>query len=172
MKNNVVLIGMPGAGKSTIGVVLAKVLGYKFVDSDLVIQEKTHKLLKDIIEEEGTDGFKKVENKVNAELEAERSVIATGGSVVYGQEAMEHLRNIGVVIYIRVPYEEINRRISNLKGRGVVMEEDQTLLDIFNERNGLYEKYADVIIDISNIGIEESVCKILQSYIAFSKNNC
>lgn len=103
-KDNIVLIGMPGVGKSTIGVVLAKVLGYQFVDADLVIQEKEGKLLCEIIEEVGADGFIEVENRINSQIKAHHAIIATGGSVVYGREAMEHLRQIGTVIYLKLPY--------------------------------------------------------------------
>lgn len=146
-KDNIVLIGMPGVGKSTVGVVLAKILGYQFIDTDLVIQEKEGKLLKDIIAEVGTEGFVKVENRINAELEAHRSVIAPGGSVVYGREAMEHYRSIGTVVYLRAPYEIIRARLSNLTGRGVVLREGQTLKELYDERCILYEKYADFTVD-------------------------
>ena len=121
-KDNIVLIGMPGVGKSTAGVILAKVLGYEFVDADLVIQKEEGKLLKEIIEEVGTDGFIAVENRVNSSLEVDHSIIATGGSVVYGKEAMEHLKSIGTVVYLQLPFEELNRRLSDIKGRGVVLK--------------------------------------------------
>ena len=111
---NIILIGMPGAGKSTVGVVLAKRLGYAFVDSDLVIQEKYGKLLQDLIEEYGTEGFRELENKVNAGIDVQKSVIATGGSAVYGREAMEHFRKIGTVVYLKLPYAEIAERVGDL----------------------------------------------------------
>ena len=107
--NNIILIGMPGVGKSTIGVILAKLLGYQFVDADLLIQQQEKKLLKDIINERGTDGFIEVENRVNAGIVAEHTVIATGGSVVYGKEAMRHLKEIGTVVYLEVSYDTIKR---------------------------------------------------------------
>ena len=116
-KNNVTLIGMPGAGKSTVGVVLAKVLGYRFVDSDLVIQEQAGRLLHELITELGDEGFLELENKVNAGIEAERSVIATGGSVVYGREAMEHLRDISTVVYLRLSCESLTERLGDLHER-------------------------------------------------------
>lgn len=148
MKNdNIILIGMPGVGKSTVGVVLAKILGYHFVDTDLVIQEKTGKLLKDIIEEEGSEGFIKIENRINAELVAEHSVISPGGSVIYGEEAMAHYKEIGKVVYLKASYNVINKRLSNLKGRGVVLKEGQTLKNLYDERCVLYEKYADITVD-------------------------
>ena len=146
-KENIVLIGMPGVGKSTIGVVLAKVLGYKFMDSDLVIQEQTDRLLKDIIAEEGIDEFINIENKVNASINTEKSIIATGGSVVYGKEAMEHLSEIGTVIYLKLDLDSLSKRLGSLEKRGVVLKDGQTLEDLFNERTPLYEKYADIIIN-------------------------
>ena len=146
-KSNVVLIGMPGAGKSTVGVVLAKILGYKFVDTDLVIQEKEGRLLKEIIADEGNDGFLEIEDRINAQLEAEDSVIAPGGSVVYGENAMKHFKDISTVVYLKASYETINERLSNLEGRGVVLKEGQTLKNLYDERCVLYEKYADVIVD-------------------------
>lgn len=161
-KNNIILIGMPGVGKSTIGVVLAKVLGYRFIDADLVIQEKEGRLLHEIIKEQGTEGFIAVENRINSQIEAERSVIATGGSVVYGTEAMEHLRSIGTVLYLRVPYEEIKKRVTNMKDRGVVLKTGQTLFDLYEERTPLYEKYADIIVDENELTIEQTIGKIME----------
>jgi len=163
MKSNIILIGMPGVGKSTVGVILAKVLGYQFVDSDLVIQKEEGKLLKEIIAEVGPEGFIQVENRVNASLEVEDSIVATGGSVVYGKEAMEHLREIGTVVYLALPYEEIEKRLSDIKGRGVVLREGQTLKDLYEERTLLYKKYADVQIDETGLNVEETIDAILKS---------
>lgn len=162
MKDNIVLIGMPGVGKSSAGVVLAKVLGYKFLDTDILIQEETNMLLKDIIEKEGLDKFKEIENNINAKVTANRTVIATGGSVVFGAEAMEHLKSIGKVVYLKASYEEINKRLGNLKGRGVAMEEGQTLFDIYEERVPLYEKYAEITVDETGKDIRETVNLILE----------
>ena len=114
---NIILIGMPGCGKSTVGVILAKIIGYSFLDSDLLIQEKDGRLLSEIISQEGLDGFNKIENKINASIDVSRSVIATGGSVIYGKEAMEHFKKIGIVVYIRLPYEEIANRLGDLTQR-------------------------------------------------------
>ena len=137
-KDNIVLIGMPGAGKSTVGVVLAKRLGFRFVDSDLVIQEKHDRLLHELIEEYGVEGFWKIENDVNASLNQRKSVIATGGSVIYGNDAMEHLRAIGTVVYLQLPYEEVADRLGDLNARGVTLQEGQTLRDLYDERVPLY----------------------------------
>ena len=156
-KNNIVLIGMPGVGKSTVGVILAKVLGYQFVDADLLIQKSEGKLLKDIIAEKGTDGFIEVENRVNASIEAENTIIATGGSVIYGKEAMAHLKEIGTVVYLHVPFMTLEKRLADIKGRGVVLKEGQSLYDLYLERTPLYEKYADVIIDCEGRQIREIV---------------
>lgn len=159
-KENIVLIGMPGVGKSTIGVVLAKILGYQFIDADLVIQEKTGRLLKDIIAEDGIEEFIKIENEVNTSISANRAVIATGGSVVYGKEAMEHLSEIGTVIYLQLELPALSRRLGSLKKRGVVLKEGQTLKDLYDERIPLYEKYADIIINERHCTIQKTVNKI------------
>lgn len=161
-KENIVLIGMPGSGKSTVGVILAKVLGYTFVDSDLLIQKEEKRLLKDIIAQEGQEGFLKIENRVNRSIRTEKSVIATGGSVVYCQEAMEHLKKIGAVLYLKLDYQQLNKRLSNLIGRGVVLKRGQTLKDLYEERVPLYEKYADYIIDEKKTDAEGTLQKILE----------
>lgn len=159
-RDNVILIGMPGVGKSTAGVILAKMLGYQFIDADLLIQRQEGKLLHEIIEERGTDGFLAVENRVNSRIETEHAVIATGGSVVYGAEAMEHYRKIGTVVYLSLPYEELERRLSDIRGRGVVLREGQTLRDLYEERTPLYGKYADVTVGESGLTIEQTVEQI------------
>lgn len=162
-KNNVTLIGMPGVGKSTVGVVLAKVLGYRFVDSDLEIQEQTGKLLHELISEHGDEGFLEIENRVNAGLQVERSVIATGGSAVYGQGAMEHLREISTVVYLRLPYSKLKRRLGDLHKRGVVLKPGQTLKDLVDERTPLYERYAHVVVDEESLDIRGVVEKIMDA---------
>ncbi len=154
--NNIILIGMPGCGKSTVGVVLAKAGGYSFIDSDLVIQESEGMLLSEIIEQRGLEGFKETENRINSSIEADRSVIATGGSVIYGKQAMEHLSAIGVVVYIRLPYEEIAARLGDLNKRGVSIRPDQTLRELYDERAPLYEKYADIIVDEHGMTLSET----------------
>ena len=143
---NVILIGMPGSGKRPVGVVLAKKLGYRFIDSDLVIQEKYGKLLYQLIEERGEAGFLMLENEINASITAEGAVIATGGSAVYGKEAMRHFREIGQIVYLKLPFEELEQRLGDLHERGVVLKKGYTLRDLYEERIPLYEKYADITI--------------------------
>lgn len=147
MKSNITLIGMPASGKSTVGVLLAKRLGYSFVDVDIVIQEQEGRLLKEIIEQEGTDGFLKVEDRVNRELDVKRSIIAPGGSVIYGEKAMEHLKAISTVVYLKLSYEEVEERLGDLKDRGVALKDGMTLRDLYDERVPLYERYADITVD-------------------------
>ena len=161
--NNVVLIGMPGAGKSTVGVVLAKKMGYRFMDSDLVIQERKGMLLHQIIEEKGIDGFIKVENDINASLNTQQSVIATGGSAIYGAEAMEHLKDIGTVVYLKLSYEAVENRLGDLNERGVAVREGQSLSDLYEERIPYYEKYADITIDCENKMIKDIVTEIMSA---------
>lgn len=144
---NITLIGMPASGKSTVGVLLAKRLGMSFIDTDILIQEQEKRLLKEIIAEDGLDGFMEVENRVNRQVEAHNSVIAPGGSVVYGQEAMEHLRAISTVVYLKLEYKELEKRLGDLKDRGVVLRDGMTLLDLYQERVPLYETYADLVVD-------------------------
>lgn len=157
---NIILIGMPGAGKSTVGVVLAKNLGMSFMDSDLVIQENTGKKLHQLIEEHGIDGFIRIEEQVNASLNPSNTVIATGGSVIYGPAAMEHLGNIGTICYLKLSYAAISDRLGDLAQRGVVLREGQSLQDLYQERTPLYEKYASLTIDCENKNIREAVEEI------------
>lgn len=159
---NIVLIGMPGVGKSTAGVVLAKVLGYEFIDADLVIQQQEGKLLHEIISEVGTDGFIEVENRVNSKLDVEKAIIATGGSVVYGKEAMQHLKEIGTVVYLQVSYDILKKRLHDIKGRGVVLKEGQDLKGLYEERIPLYEKYADITVCEDNLSVERTIEKIIE----------
>ena len=159
---NIILIGMPGCGKSTVGVLLAKSMLRDFVDTDLIIQNKYKKSLCDIINEDGLDGFKEKENSVLAELKAVNAVVATGGSAVYCPEGMENLKNSGKVIYLKLSPEEIKRRIKNITTRGIAMKEGTTIEELYNERAALYEKYADITIDCENTSAEECVNKIMQ----------
>lgn len=165
MKNNIVLIGMPGVGKSTVGVVLAKVVGHKFVDSDLVIQETTGKLLHELISEHGMEGFLEIENKINVGLDLTKAIIATGGSVIYGEEAMEHLKEMGLVIYLKLSLESIADRLGDLKQRGVALKDGWSLRELYEERVPLYEQYADIIIDCEQKSIRDITEEIANEYM-------
>ena len=156
-ERNYTLVGMPASGKSTVGVLLAKRLGFSFVDVDIVIQEREKRLLKEIIAQEGIDGFMAVENRINASLDADRSVIAPGGSVIYGKEAMEHLREISTIVYLKLSYEDVKKRLGNLVDRGVVLKDGMTLLDLYNERVPYYERYADITVDETGQTVGETV---------------
>lgn len=159
--SNIILIGMPSAGKSTVGVVLAKALGYGFVDTDLIIQQQQGEKLYKIIEQKGIDEFLKIENGCVASLETENSVVATGGSVIFGDEAMKNLKRLGTVVYLETDEDEIERRLKNIKTRGVVMAENETVADIYKKRVPLYEKYADITVRTSNNRIETTVEMII-----------
>lgn len=159
-EKNIVLIGMPGAGKSTIGVVLAKRLGFHFVDSDLIIQKQEGKLLHELIEQYGIEGFLEIENEVNQNIMEEAAVIATGGSAVYGHEAMKHLGKIATIVYLELPYEEIEERLGDLHERGVVLKQRQTLRQLYEERVPLYEKYADITVLCSKKQIRDIVSEV------------
>ena len=161
--NNIILIGMPGSGKSSLGVVLAKKIGFGFIDSDLVIQQREGMTLERIIEKHGDAGFIQIENEVNCSISPHHTVIATGGSAVYGKEAMEHLRQIGTVIYLKLDYQTVKRRLGNLKARGVVLEEGQTLHDLYCERIPYYEKYADITVELDKLSIGNSLEKVLEN---------
>ena len=158
---NVVLIGMPGAGKSTIGVLLAKSMLYSFVDTDLMIQNAYGKSLCDIIDECGTDAFLKIENDVICAGEFTRSVIATGGSAVYGTDAMAKLKSCGTVVYLNLPLEEIERRLGDIHTRGVAMKNGTTIAELYAERKALYEKHADITLDCKGLTAEQCVDKII-----------
>ena len=159
---NIILIGMPAVGKSTIGVVIAKRLGYEFVDTDLLIQKQEKRLLREIIEEEGVEKFLEIENQVNRDLESERAIIAPGGSVVYCEEAMRHFKTIGTVIYLKASIEDIQKRIRDAKSRGVVLPNGKTLEDVYREREPLFEKYADYTILEAGISLDETIERVLE----------
>ena len=159
-KTNVVLLGMPGSGKSTVGVLLAKRLGKRFVDTDLLIQEQEGRLLCDIIKEEGLDKFIEIENRVNASVDAENSVIAPGGSAVYGKEAMEHFKEIAEVVYLKLSYKSVANRLGDLTKRGVVFRPGQTLKELYEERCPLYEAYADYVVECDGENIGETLEKV------------
>lgn len=170
---NIVLIGMPGAGKSTVGVVLAKRLGYQFLDSDLVIQEHYGKLLQELIEEYGVEGFWNIEDEVNATIKRKKTVIATGGSAVYGKNAMEYFQKTATIIYLQLPYAEIEERVGELQTRGVTVRPGQNLWELYQERLPLYERYADLTIDCYGKSLREivvEICERLQEDEALKKS--
>ena len=148
---------MPSCGKSTLGVLLAKKLGFRFIDSDLLIQEREGKLLHDIIAERGIDGFLEVENEVNCGINDCAAVISTGGSAVYGAEAMEHLGTLGEIVYLRISYETMQARLGDYVHRGVVLPEGYTLLDMYRERSVLYEKYADITVEVGSGDVAQAI---------------
>ena len=161
MKKNLIFIGMPAVGKSTVGIVVAKRLGMQFIDTDLLIQEQEGKLLREIIAEVGEDGFLKIENQVNASVDVQNSVISPGGSVIYCKEAMEHFKKIGTVVYLKASYQTIKKRIRNPKKRGVVLREGQTFKDLYNERVPYFEKYADITVCEDGCRIEDTIENVL-----------
>ena len=160
-KSNIVLIGMPGAGKSTVGVILAKAAGLQFCDTDLIIQQKTGRKLQEIINSDGIEKFLETESDVLSELSVENSVIATGGSAVYSEAAMQNLKRTGIAVWLDVPLCEVKRRIDNITTRGIVMHPGESLESIYAERLPLYRKYADITVSCS--ATEETVANILKS---------
>lgn len=161
--DNIILIGMPGSGKSTVGVLLAKIIGYRFIDTDLLIQEKEGRKLFEILRDSGNDYFAAVENEVNSSVMTDKTVIATGGSAIYGEEAMRHLGSIGKIVFLDVPLYELEKRINNLSTRGIMFKSGQTLNDIYNERLPLYRKWADIIISCEGESLSENAMKIAEA---------
>lgn len=163
MKKNLIFIGMPAVGKSTVGVVVAKRLGMHFIDTDLLIQEQEERLLREIIADVGEDGFLQIENQVNRDIDTENSVISPGGSVVYCKEAMEHFKEIGTVVYLKASYQTIKRRIRSPKKRGVVLRAGQTFRGLYSERTALFEKYADITICEDGCRIEQTIENVINA---------
>ena len=164
INTNITLIGMPGVGKSTIGVIAAKILGLRFLDTDLLIQDQEDRLLSEIIEQEGIEGFLRIEEEVLLGVRTKRTIIATGGSAIYGEKAMAHLKELGPVVYLKLSYKDLRRRLGNLKNRGVVLKEGQTLQNLYQERTPLYEKYADYTIDETDLHVEDTVSELTAFY--------
>lgn len=160
---NIVLIGMPGAGKSTVGVLLAKITGRSFLDTDVCIQALESRQLQQIIDQEGLDAFRAIEEKHVLGLRCTRHVIATGGSVVYSDAAMRHLRQGGVVVYLDLPVARIRERLRNLSARGVVMMPGQSLDALYAERAPLYHQYADLVVPCEGLNHEAVAERILVS---------
>ena len=160
-KKNIILTGMPTSGKSTIGVIVAKILGMDFVDTDILIQQRKGKKLSEIIEEDGTDKFLKCEEEALLGLDVSNCVIATGGSAVYSDKAMKHLKNDALVAYLKVDKKELNRRLKDVKGRGVVFRDGQSLDDMYETRVKLYERYADLTISEEGLTLEDTVEKLI-----------
>lgn len=156
-KGNIILIGMPGCGKTTIGTELSEKIGYGYVDSDSVIVAREGKRLPEIIAEVGREAFLDIEAKVNSELSADRCVIATGGSVIYRDYAMQKLKTLGTVVYLKLSYETIEKRLGDLKARGVALKDGFTLKDLYEERTPLYEKYADIAVQLDGMSIAQAV---------------
>jgi len=160
MKSNIVLIGMPGAGKSTIGVILAKAVKRPFIDTDLLIQQQENRFLQDIINNDGLEAFIKIEESIITGINAENHIIATGGSAIYSKAAMEHLKSHGIIVYLDLKLVQIKRRLSNIKTRGIALKNSQTLESLFAERTPLYKSYADIVIACSHKHIETIVDEI------------
>ena len=154
-RSNIILIGMPGSGKSTVGRILADLLGWALVDTDKLIEERRHKPLQAILDQDGIGAFIRLEAQVVRALDLERHVIATGGSVVLDQAAMQHLRRLGFVVYLDVPLPKIERRLWNIKTRGIVIKKHQSIRDIYRIRRPLYERYADKIQPTAGLSAQQ-----------------
>ncbi len=160
--NNIILIGMPGAGKSTLGIVLAKILNKSFIDADLLIQSQCDKTLQKIIDAMGPEGFIEIENEVLSEIQAENTVIATGGSAVYSDAAMKHLASIGTVVYLEISYESLITRLNDLQERGVVLKGgiSMSLRELYDEREPLYQQYTDIVVNVDDLNITAAARKV------------
>lgn len=161
--DNIILIGMPGAGKSTVGVLLAKTLGYAFLDTDLVIQQREGALLQPLVDSLGVEAFLDVEADAICSVECRGTVIAPGGSAVCRERAMSHLRALGRIVYLHLPLEELERRLNNISTRGIAMAPGETLADLFAYRAPLYRNYADLTVDVGRQSLEETVALVLRA---------
>jgi shikimate kinase len=158
---SIILIGMPGAGKSTVGVILAKAMGMAFIDTDIVIQETYGRLLQDIIDEDGPEAFLSIEEQAVQSLQVQNAVIATGGSVVFSERAMEFLKSGGIVIYLKISFAEMEKRLRNITTRGIVLVAGQSLREMYDERVPLYEQYADITVDCEDRNFEAVVASLM-----------
>ena len=161
--DNIILIGMPGAGKSTLGVLLAKALGKDFIDTDLIIQKQEGKLIQDIINTRGLDGFLEIEQGVLKALTVTNHVIATGGSAVYSEKGMAALSKQGTVVYLNLSFIQLEKRLKNILTRGIVMRKGKQLADVYQERVPLYQKYAKITIHCDHLDTEQAVQAILRA---------
>ena len=159
---NVILVGMPACGKSTIGVVLAKTMNKGFVDTDILIQQAESRTLQEIIDQEGNDYFHHVEERVLLDFDGEDYVVATGGSAIYFDRAMDKFKEKGVVVYIKVTLDTILERLNNIRSRGVTLEKGQTIADLYEQRIPLYQKHADVVIEADGLSVEVVVEKMIE----------
>ena len=162
-RKNIVLIGMPGAGKSTVGVVLAKTIGMQFIDTDILIQERTGRKLQEILDQDGPDAFKRIEEETILSLHPRRAVIASGGSVVCSEAAMAHLKSRGVVVYLKIGYDEMVKRLRNITTRGILLLPGQSLREMYEERVPLYERYADLTAQCSGRDLESVLESVLEA---------
>ncbi len=159
---NIILVGMPGCGKSTLGVILAKKINYGYIDSDSVIVALQGKLLPNLIEELGNEAFLDLEARVISSITAQRCVISTGGSAIYREDVIKKMKENGVVIYLKISFEEVEKRLGDLKERGVVLKKGFTLRDLYKERDPLYEKSADIVVELDGSSIEKNAEKLIR----------
>lgn len=166
---NIILVGMPSCGKSTVGVILAKAMNKGFVDTDILIQQREEKTLQEIINTKGNDYFHKVEESVLLDFEDENYVVATGGSAIYFDKAMDKFKENGIIVYLKVSLETVLQRLNNITTRGVTLAKGQTLGDLYNQRIPLYEKHADIIIEDNGFTVEEEVAIIIEAVNNFKR---
>ena len=161
-RKNIVFVGMPASGKSTVGVIVAKVMGMNFIDSDIVIQQRENAKLNELIEEYGIDDFLKREEQALLSINVDNTVIATGGSAIYSDAGMKHLSNNATIIYLKVSLDNLKDRLTDLKTRGVVIRPGESIEQMYTTRSVLYEKYADIIVEEKGTSIEDTVCLVME----------